>query len=223
MIRAARNPLTLAIAVSLWVASVDNWPLWRAVVKLSSMSSLRGMLFVASLCAMIACISLALLALGAWQRSIKPLATLLLVAAAVDANYMGSYPIDIDPAMIINVLHSETHDGSDLVGWRLLLSLALLAGLPSWWVWRTPLRPMSATDQGLHNTAALVLSLCMAGGLLVLNATPIFLNMRNHKRLRDLINPASLFYAESIVLPAIRATSGPASHHLTRHAGDHER
>jgi hypothetical protein len=39
---ASRNPLTLAVLVSLWLASVGNWPLWPALTELSDLSSLRG-------------------------------------------------------------------------------------------------------------------------------------------------------------------------------------
>ena len=41
---------------------------------------------------------------------------------------------------MVNVLHTDVHEASDLIGWRLLLSVALIAGLPAWWLWRTPLQ-----------------------------------------------------------------------------------
>jgi lipid A ethanolaminephosphotransferase len=192
---ASRNPLTLAVVISLWLASVGNWPLWRALGELPELASMRGTLFIASLGVMVAGISLSLLALGAWRRSIKPLATLLLGVAAVGAHFMGSYRIVIDPTMLVNVLHTDVHEASDLIGWRLLLSVVLVAGLPAWWLWRTPLRPLPAASQGLYNTAALTLALSLAGALLVLNAAPMSSTMRNHKSLRYMINPANSFYA----------------------------
>jgi len=192
---AARNPLTLAAIVSLWLASAGNWPLWRAMAELPELASARGALFIASFGVMIACLSMALLALGAWRGSFKPLATLLLVVAAVGAHFMGTYRIVIDPTMMVNVLHTDVHEASDLIGWRLLLSVALLAGLPAWRLWRTPLQAMPAASQGLHNAAVLVVALCLAGGLLVLNAAPMSSTMRNHKALRYMVNPANSFYA----------------------------
>jgi lipid A ethanolaminephosphotransferase len=192
---ASRNPLTLAVVISLWLASVGNWPLWRAMGELPELASVRGALFIASLGVMVAGISLALLALGAWRHSIKPLAMLLLVVAAVGAHFMGSYRIVIDPTMMVNVLHTDVHEAGDLIGWRLLLSVALVAGLPAWWLWRTPLRPQPAASQGLYNSAAVTLALSLAGALLVLNAAPMSSTLRNHKSLRYMINPANSFYA----------------------------
>jgi lipid A ethanolaminephosphotransferase len=192
---ASRNPLTVAVLVSLWLASVGNWPLWRALCELPELASARGALFMLSLGLMIAGLSLMLLALGAWQRSIKPLSLLLLIMAAAGAHFMGSYRIVIDPSMMVSVLHTDVHEAGDLIGRPLLASLLLLAGLPAWWLWRTPLKPLPAAAQGLHNTAALLLALCLAVGLLLLNSAPMASTLRNHKSLRYMVNPANSLYA----------------------------
>ena len=192
---AARNPLTLAAVVSLWLAGVANWPLWRTLADLPELASTRGALFIVSLGLMVAGISLGLLALGAWQRSIKPLATLLLVVAAVGAHFMGSYRIVIDPTMMVNVLHTDVREAGDLVDWRLFASVALIAGVPALWLWRTPLQRLPTASQGLYNAAAGVLALCASLGLLVLNFGPMSATMRNHKTLRYMVNPANSFYA----------------------------
>ncbi|MBS1132954.1 MAG: hypothetical protein H6R02_95 [Burkholderiaceae bacterium] len=39
---APRNPLTLAVLVSLWLAGVVVWPLWRALTEPSELSCMRG-------------------------------------------------------------------------------------------------------------------------------------------------------------------------------------
>jgi lipid A ethanolaminephosphotransferase len=192
---ASRNPLTVAAVVSLWLAGLGNWPLWRALVELPELASPRGLWFGLSLGLMIAGIHLALLALGAWRRSIKPLSLLLLVAAAAGAHFMGSWRIVIDPTMMLNVLHTDTREARDLIGVPLLTSLLLLAGVPAWWLWRTPLQALPAASQGLRNAAVLILALSLAGGLLVLNLAPMSATMRNHKSLRYMVNPANSFYA----------------------------
>lgn len=193
--QAARNPLTLAAVVSLWLTAVCNWPLWRALAELPELQSQRGLLLIPSFALSIAAFSMAFLTLGAWPRSIKSLSTLLLGVAAIGAHFIGSYHVVINPTMMINVLHINAHSAADLVGWNLLLSISWMAGLPAWWLWRTPIASMPAASQALHNAAALTLSLCLVMSLLVLNLATMASIMHNHKSLRYMINPANSFYA----------------------------
>ena len=208
---APRNPLTVAAAVSLWLAAFANWPLWRALAALPELATPRGALFMLSLGLMIAAVHLALLSLGAWKRSIKPLSLLLLLAAAAGAHFMGSYRVVIDPTMMVNVLHTDAREAADLIGLPLLASLALLAGLPAWWLWRTPLARLPGRSQALRNAVVLLLALWLAGGLGVLNFAPLSATMRNHKALRYMVNPANSLYAlgrlalQSGVRPAVAA------------------
>lgn len=192
---AARNPLTLAVLVSVWLAAVANWPLWRALAELPELSSTRGMLFMSSLGVMIAGLSLTVLSLGAWRGSIRPLSALLLLAAAIGAHFMGSYGIVIDPTMMVNVLHTNVHEARDLIDAPLLRSLLLMAGLPLWLLWRTPVRALPFKVQGLRNVLALLAGVALAGGFLVLNFGAMASTMRNHKSLRYMVNPANSLYA----------------------------
>ena len=192
---APRNPLSVAALVSLWLAAFANWPLWRALAALPELASARGALFMFSFGLMMAGVHLALLALGAWPRLIKPLSLVLLTAAAAGAHFMGSYHVVIDPSMMLNVLHTDVHEAGDLIGAPLLGSLLLLAGLPAWWLWRTPLRPLPLRAQALRNAVAVLLALWLAGGLGVLNFAPLSSTMRNHKALRYMVNPANSVYA----------------------------
>ena len=205
--RKARNPLLLAAVVSLWLAFVANWPLWRAMAALPDLQSWRGRLFIGGFALMLACANLALLSLGAWRRSLKPLATLLLVVAAAGAYFIGSYGIVIDPTMMINVLQTNPREAGDLLGPKLLLALLLLAGPPLWLLWCTPLRAVPVGTQALYNAAALVLSVCLALALLTLNLAAFSATMRNHKSLRYMVGPANTFYALG------RVAFGSARHH----------
>ena len=124
------NPLTLAVLASAWIAALPNWPLWRALLALPETASARGGLFVAGFGVMIAALLTALLALIAWRVTIKPAIAVLLLAAAFGAHYMGSYGVVIDTTMMTNVLQTDPREVRDLLSWRLLGSVALLAGVP---------------------------------------------------------------------------------------------
>ena len=118
-----RNPLTLAVAAGLWIATLCNWPLWRALAALPEMDTTRGLVFMLGFGAMIAALSTALLAFAAWRYTIKPTIALFLVSAALGAHFMGSYGVVIDPTMMTNVLQTNPSETLDLMSLRLLLSL----------------------------------------------------------------------------------------------------
>lgn len=208
VLRAALNPATLAAWAGVWLASVCNWPLWRALQALPEMQSPRGWLFMLSLALMIAALAAALLALLAWRRSIKPAIGVLVLAAALGAHFMGSYGVVIDPTMMVNVLATDLKETRDLLNLRLLASVAVLAGLPLAWLWRLRLADATLGGQAVRNAALLVASLTLLVSLVVLSFAGLSSTMRNHKSLRYMINPANSFY--SLGRLAVQAQARPA-------------
>jgi len=189
------NPLTLALLTSLWVATVANWPLWRALLALPENGSGRGALFLAGFAGMIAALSFALLCVAAWRRSIKPAAALFLLPAAAGAHFMGTYGVVIDPTMMTNVLQTNPTETRDLLSVRLLLSLALIAALPIAWMWRLPVRRLPFGAQAGRNLAAMMAGIAVLAALLFALFADLSATMRNHKSMRYLINPLNSFYA----------------------------
>src|SRR3546814_119580 len=78
------------------------------------------------------------LVLSRWTA--KPLLTVLFVATAFAAHYIGSYKVYLDPDMIRNVLETDPREASELVGSGLVLPLLGLAVLPIAALWRLRLR-----------------------------------------------------------------------------------
>ena len=190
-----RNPLTLAALVGAWVALLPNAALWRALLTLPETHTPRGALFVAGFAVIVAAATTGLLCLFAWSRSIRPVATFVLIAAALGAYFMFSYGIVIDPTMMVNVLHTDPRETRDLLNWRLFAALALLAGLPLWVVWKMPLERLRAPAQALRNLAGLVGCIVLVVGLVLALFVDFSSTMREHKTLRYRINPLNSFYA----------------------------
>ena len=202
------NPLTLALLTALWIATAANWPLWRALFALPENASGRGALFVLGFAGLIAALTLLLLALAAWRRTIKPVAALLLVPAAAGAHFMGTYGVVIDPTMMTNVLQTNPTETRDLLSLRLLASLLVLAALPIAWMWRLRLRRLGPLAQGGRNLAAMIGALALGAALLFAIFADLSATMRNHKSLRYLINPHNSFYALGVL--AHQANAKPA-------------
>ena len=201
------NPLTLAALASLWLASVCNWPLWRAMSGLPELSSARGVLFMLAFGGIIFCVILLLLSLAAWPRSVKAVVAVFLVSAALCAHFMGSYGVVIDPTMMLNVVQTDVRETRDLIGWPMLLSVVLLAVLPMLWLWRAPVRQLKFGAQ-LGRNLLVVVTLCFViAGLVLASFADLSSTMRNHKTMRYLINPLNAYFG--LVVNAAQANAKP--------------
>jgi lipid A ethanolaminephosphotransferase len=205
-----RNPLTLAALASLWIATLANWPLWRALLALPETATWRGALFVAGFCAMVAALTTALLAFAAWRRTIKPAIALFVVSAALGAHFMGSYGVVIDPTMMTNVLQTNPRETLDLLNLHLVFALLVIAGVPLLWLWRTPVQGLRFAAQLWRNLGTIVACLVLLAALVISLFADLSATMRNHRSMRYLINPVNSFFALGVLAYESNARpSGP--------------
>ena len=204
------NPLTLAVAGALWIATFANWPLWRALLALPETGSGRGALFIAGFGLMIAALLTALLAFMAWRFTVKPALALFVLSAAFGAHFMGTYGVVIDSTMMVNVVQTDPREVRDLLSWRLLLGIAFLAGVPLLVLWRAPVQRLGAVAQLGRNAVGLFVALAVFAVLLFALFADLSATMRNHKTMRYLINPLNSFYAlADIGLQSSAQPAGP--------------
>jgi lipid A ethanolaminephosphotransferase len=193
------NPLSVAALAALWMAAFANYPLWRALGALPEMASLRGVLFIVGFGVMVAAVTAASMALFAWRPTVKPVATVLLVAAAVGAHFMGSYGVVIDPTMMVNVLQTNPGEVRDLLSVRAFVTVALLAGVPAWWLWRTPLQAPGFVSQLIRNVLGIVAALLIVSVVFMASFAELASTMRGHKALRYLINPLNSVWSLAVL------------------------
>lgn len=207
------RPLWLVIVSSLWIATVCNVALWRELFRLPGLSGGQAVVISVALVLVITLATTALLSLLAWRWTLKPAITLFLLSAAFGAYFMMAYGVVIDKTMMVNTLQTDVRETRDLLNWRLLATVLVLAVLPLVLLWRQKVRRASAARQLLGNFA----TLAGASVLLVLVVFLFFQSiasvMRNYTHVRYLINPLNSFYAlgsiaakpfqrdESVVLP----------------------
>src|SRR2546421_3566117 len=161
------NPLTLAAVTALWIAAFANWPLWRALAGLPEMASWRGALFIVAFALAVAALTLAVLGLFAWRWTVKPVAALFLLAAAIGAHFMGTYGVVLDPTMMVNMLQTDPHEVRDLLSVRLAIGVLLLAVPPLAWLWRARLAPAPLLRQALRNGVAIVVAIALVVAIVV--------------------------------------------------------
>ncbi|MFN4119415.1 phosphoethanolamine transferase [Acidovorax sp.] len=189
------HPVWVVVLISTWLATACNVPLWREVAQLPGQGSLRGWGFAVAFAIIVAAGNAALLSLLAWRWTLKPAAALMVVMAAFGAYFMLAYGIAIDASMLTNVLQTDAHETTDLLSWRMLFTVLALAAPPLLWLYRTPLQRLGALRHAAHNAALLGGAVALAVLCLLLVFQDFASTMRNHTRLRYLINPLNSVYA----------------------------
>ncbi|MBU2289006.1 MAG: phosphoethanolamine--lipid A transferase, partial [Gammaproteobacteria bacterium] len=144
--------------------------------------------------------TVALLSFFAWSRAMKPVWLLVVVVAGIAQHYMLSYRAVMDPTMLANAMQTDAHEVGDLLGWRLLVDVLLVAALPAWALWRVQVVRMRFLSELWRNALLLVAAVALAaGGGLAMNRELAPL-MRNHVHLRYELNPLATFYSAAMVV-----------------------
>ena len=208
--RTPRSALSLVLLASVWLAVIGNLALWRSLIQLPDLTGWRGVVFGVAFALIIASVLIALLSLLAWRWSLKPAISILLLCAGFATHYMLSYGIVVDTPMLVNVLQTDRREAHDQLSLGLALTVAALAGLPMWWLWRQAWAPLGWGQQAWRN-----LGTCVAGLLVAFGTTQLVFQdfaslMRNHPQLRYQINPLNSVYAilDLTVIPS-EQRSGP--------------
>ncbi|MBT2325861.1 phosphoethanolamine--lipid A transferase [Variovorax paradoxus] len=193
--RSARNVL---VWLSLYLALATNWPLWNELARIGGAPSVY-LPSIAAMALLVVCASVALLSFTAWSRWMKPLWFAVVVIAAVAQHYMLSYKVVMDPSMLANAMQTDAHEVHDLLSWRLLYHVLLVAALPAWALWRVRLIPMGVVGQAWRNALLLIAAVALAlGGALAMGRQLAPL-MRNNVHLRYMMNPVASIYSAAAV------------------------
>ena len=177
------------------MAAAGNVPLWRELDALGLLQAHGGWLLALSLTGMVAAVLFAILSLLTWRPLLKPAIGVLLLATALGGYFMWTYHIVIDSSMATNTLQTDWHEALALFTPWLALTVLMGAVLPAWLVWRAPVRHHPWKKQALRNTGGVVVGIGLTVVLVLASFQPLASTMRNHKKLRYLLNPLNSIYA----------------------------
>ncbi|MGF6214296.1 phosphoethanolamine transferase [Comamonas sp. 4034] len=191
----ARPVWWVALVISLWLASIGNLALWKAVAGISGQGNTQpwGLGLALGLAIAFAC--WAILNLLSWGRASKPVMVLLCWVTAFAAYFMLNYGIAIDASMLVNVLQTDVREARDLLHWSLFVTVGAIAIPPTWWLLRQSLQPNTSWRPLLRQLAFMLLAVVAMVLVVLAGFRPISSTMRNHTQLRYMMNPLSTLYA----------------------------
>ena len=157
--RLALHPGWMILAMSAWAGFACNVALWRDLAGTGA-----GIGAALALALSVAGASAVLISLFGWRKTIKPVATLALLAAALSACTIWSEGLPVDGMLLGHGMAGLLLPSwPSLLRWQVWALLAALALLPMMWMWNTPLRRLSAQRQLNVNIAGSLIGAAVMG------------------------------------------------------------
>lgn len=186
------TPAFLIIATGLWIATIGNIPLWKALSQLPE--GVDAKFFTGFLTA-VASLNISLIAIFAWGRLLKPVLIFAILTASITSYFMLNYGIVIDPGMVRNTIQTDVAEASDLVSVQMLLTVFILSAVPIAFICLANVKKTTVAGSIATSVALSATGLAFAILCIFLVYQPFSSTMRNHTKMRYLINPLNTFYS----------------------------
>ncbi|MFC5499493.1 phosphoethanolamine transferase domain-containing protein [Caenimonas terrae] len=155
--RVAPHPAWLVLAVSLWIGFVCNVALWRQLRGMDGATGLGRALLAGAL---IAGTCGAVLSLLGWRRSLKRVATVMLLLAALVAACIWVQGLPLDRTLLEQGLRALVLPSwPSLLRWQFPALLIALGVVPALWLSQWRLRRLAAKQQMSANMTGLAVGI----------------------------------------------------------------
>jgi lipid A ethanolaminephosphotransferase len=188
------HPSWLIVSTSIWLATVGNLALWKALANLPEMNDWRAVWFGVAFAVLIAALLCMLMSLLCWRWTLKAVLSVFLLSAAFGGYFMLTYGVVIDSTMMVNVLQTDLRESADLMSWKLALVVLFFAVLPILLLWKRQVKRFTFFKTFANNALLFLASSAISLAAVLPIYQDFASSMRNHMQLRFLVNPLNSFY-----------------------------
>lgn len=196
----------LPLAAASFLVLVYNISFWKSFMTATGGFRPSNLLVYLGSVLLLVLVFSGILALVNFRRLFKPIVIALLFISSLTAYFMSQYGIVVDASMVQNVVETDVREAGELFSWKLVQSVLLFGAIPSWLVWRLPVRYGSLRREVLTNVGLLAGSLLLATGLLFILFKTLAPAIREHRELRFMLTPTNVFQATNSYLKQKWAT-----------------
>jgi len=196
----------LPLAAASFLVLIYNISFWKSFMAATGGFRASNLLVYLGSALLLVLIFSGILALVNFRRIFKPVVIVLLMLSSMTAYFMSQYGIVIDASMVQNVVETDVREAGELFSWKMVQSVVLFGLIPSWLVWRLPVRYGSLRREVLVNIGLVAGSLLLATGLLFLLFKTLAPAVREHRELRFMLTPTNVFQATNSYLKQKWAT-----------------
>ncbi|MCO6058836.1 phosphoethanolamine--lipid A transferase [Pseudomonas sp. MOB-449] len=192
--RISVRPESLTFLASLLLLSLYNFPLWKHIFSIVPADA-DGLGMRLAFAVMVLAVFNFVLVLVSFRWVLKPVLIFLFLASSGVAYFMSQYGVMIDANMLRNVAETDVNEVRDLLSFKLLLFVLLLGVLPSWLLWKLPVRHQPLRRELLGKLLLAIGSVAVLGVVALANYQGLASLFRNHHELRLLVVPSNYLNA----------------------------
>lgn len=157
--------------------------------------SIKNSLFLLSLAVVFGGVTIFLLSLLCYKKTVKPVLIIVLLVSSSAAYFMDSYNIIIDDLMIDNIVNTDAGESLDLLSLRQILYLIFLGIVPSIFIYKSNIVYGSYKASFMSKAKILGLSVVVVVSTILVFGDFYASFFREHKTLRFYANPAYYMYS----------------------------
>ena len=185
----------LSLAAAAFLVLVYNFSFWQTFFAATGGAQLANVPLYIAAFILLALTFNAFLTLFSFRYVIKPVLIVLFFVSAFSSYFMNRYGIAIDASMMQNVIETDVREATELLNWNMVLTVALLGVLPSMLVCRLKLEFPTLRRALLLNPAVIVVSLLVAGMLVMVFFKTLAPAVREYRQMRFLLTPTNVIQA----------------------------
>lgn len=185
----------LSLAAAAFFILFYNFSFWETFFVATGGARLANVPLYIAAFALLTLTFNAFLTLFSFRYVIKPVLTVLFFVTAFSSYFMNRYGIVIDASMMQNVIETDVREAAELLNWNLALTVTLLGVLPSMLVWRLKLEFPTWRRALLLNPAVMIVSLLVAGMLVMVFFKTLAPAVREYRQMRFLLTPTNVIQA----------------------------
>ncbi|BAN48940.1 phosphoethanolamine transferase [Metapseudomonas resinovorans] len=192
--RISLRPESLTFLASLLLLSLYNVPLWKHIFSIVPADA-DGLGMRVAFGVMVLAVFNFVLALVSFRWLFKPVLIALFLASSGVAYFMSQYGVLVDANMLRNVAETDVNEVRDLLSVKMALFILILGVLPSWLLWKLPVRRQPLRRELLGKLGLALGSMVVLAGVALLNYQGLASLFRNHHELRLLVVPSNYLHA----------------------------
>ena len=179
---------TLVLISALWLTLLYNTTMFSHIVDTYPLKGMN-ILYVLSTFIVHLGITALFFSLLSTKYTIKPLLILTFLISSVTAYFMNKYDVVIDDHMIRNAFETDMRESLDLFSWQLAAYFLFLGVLPSYLVYKTPLKERKWRESFKARLKTLLLLVVVTFATVALFGKFYASFFREHMILRFYANP----------------------------------